>query len=117
MRVLVRRHRDCPSLFLVAVLTLSRAGLQMLLKNVAQCTEIDILLSGTASGYRWVIAITLFAVLPEVAPAAILSRTLDSGVFIFNSLRLVVEEGSEATSVDAIIANSISLPKNRRGGL
>ena len=89
----------------------------MLLKNVTQCTEIDISLSGTASGYRWVIAITLFAVLPEVAPAAILSRTLDSGVFIFNSLRLVVEEGPKATSVDAIIANSISLPKNRRGGL
>ena len=105
MRVLVRRHRDCPSLFLVAALTLSRAGLPMLLINVAQCTEINISISGTASGYRLLIAIPLFVVLLEVAPAAILSRTLDSGVFIFNSLRPVVDEGSEATSADAIIAH------------
>ena len=109
MRVLVRRHRDCPSLFLVAVLTLSHAGLQMLLKNARQCTEINISPSGTASGYRLLIAIPLFAVLLEVAPAAILSRTLDSGVFIFNSLCLVVDEGLEATSADALIATSISV--------
>ena len=89
----------------------------MLLKNARQCTEINISPSGTASGYRLLIAIPLFAVLLEVAPAAILSRTLDLGVFIFNSLRPVVDEGSEATSADAIIATSISLPTNRWGDL